>query len=334
MNFFKKYSKLTRLALFGAGLGSFLLFYLLNLTAWYTLDPATSPLNPTWVGWHAWLSGLVWALSVFFIGRWCLLGKKLPIHIFWPYRLTLYFWAIQMTTEIVHIANLFSYTLRDFWTPFGPYLVYIYSGVVVTTLSMFVISYFWYKNFPKPDMPKSTRSRRETSKQKDTKKKQHSRLNQWLHRFLLLDIFKGLLFTGKNIFKPTKTLQFPDEKMPTSPRFRGMLALRRYPNGEERCIACKLCEAVCPALAITIEAEPRKDGSRRTKRFDIDMFKCINCGFCEEACPVDSIVVTSEHHYVVRNRGENILTKEKLLAIGERCEKQIALDRAKDEPYR
>ncbi|OUX65532.1 MAG: NADH-quinone oxidoreductase subunit I [Gammaproteobacteria bacterium TMED281] len=155
-----------------------------------------------------------------------------------------------------------------------------------------------------------------------------------IKRIFIWDILSGLYQTGKTMFKKKKTIQFPEEKIPVSPRFRGLLALRRYPNGEERCIACKLCEAVCPALAITIEAKVRDDGSRRTTRFDIDMFKCINCGLCEESCPVDSIVVTSEHHYVVRERGENILTKEKLLAIGDMCEPKLAQDRAEDQPYR
>jgi len=126
-------------------------------------------------------------------------------------------------------------------------------------------------------------------------------------------------------------VQYPEEETPISPRFRGMLALRRYPNGEERCIACKLCEAVCPACAITIEAEPREDGSRRTTLYDIDVFKCINCGFCEEACPVDAIVLTSEMHYHFKERGENIMTKEKLLAIGDLYEEEIARDRAQDK---
>lgn len=155
-----------------------------------------------------------------------------------------------------------------------------------------------------------------------------------IHRFFLLDLLKGLSVTLGNFFRKKVTIQYPEEETPISPRFRGMLALRRYPNGEERCIACKLCEAVCPALAITIEAEPRADGSRRTTRYDIDAFKCINCGFCEEACPVDAIVLTPEMHYHVANRGDNIMTKDKLLAIGEIYEKQIAKDRQEDEKYR
>lgn len=137
------------------------------------------------------------------------------------------------------------------------------------------------------------------------------------------------LFVCKKI-----TVQYPEEKTPQSPRFRGLHALRRYPNGEERCIGCKLCEATCPALAITIETEQRDDGSRRTTRYDIDLFKCIFCGFCEESCPVDSIVETRIFDYHFENRGENIMTKEKLLAIGEQNETQIAADRAADAPYR
>lgn len=156
--------------------------------------------------------------------------------------------------------------------------------------------------------------------------------------FLLKDLFAGLKITGKYFFKNIKrndlTVLFPEEQTPLSPRFRGMLALRRYPNGEERCIACKLCEAVCPALAITIEAEMREDGSRRTTRYDIDAFKCISCGLCEESCPVDSIVLTSKQHYHFTERGQNILTKEKLLAIGDMLEPKIAEDRAIDEKYR
>ncbi|EKD77438.1 MAG: NADH dehydrogenase subunit I [uncultured bacterium] len=145
-----------------------------------------------------------------------------------------------------------------------------------------------------------------------------------LKSFTLYELLRGLLVTLKYFFKKKTTIQYPEEETPISPRFRGMLALRRYPNGEERCIACKLCEAVCPALAITIEAGPRQDdGSRRTTRYDIDAFKCINCGFCEEACPVDAIVLTPEMHYHISERGQNILTKEKLLAIGDRYEQRI-----------
>lgn len=152
--------------------------------------------------------------------------------------------------------------------------------------------------------------------------------------FTLIELLAGLKLTGKYFFKKKATVQFPEEKTPTSPRFRGLHALRRYPNGEERCIACKLCEAVCPALAITIEAEEREDGSRRTTKYEIDLFKCIYCGLCEESCPVDSIVETGQTHYHFENRGENIMTKEKLLEIGDKYEKQVAADRAKDAKYR
>lgn len=160
------------------------------------------------------------------------------------------------------------------------------------------------------------------------------RLKQFIKSFSLWDLLVGLKLTGRYFFKPKVTLQYPEEKTPMSPRFRGIHAQRRYPNGEERCIACKLCEAVCPALAITIEAEPRDDGSRRTTVYDIDLFKCIYCGLCEEACPVDAIVLTRNHDYHFENRGENILTKEKLLAIGDKYEKEIAADRAEDAKYR
>lgn len=152
--------------------------------------------------------------------------------------------------------------------------------------------------------------------------------------FTLWELFKGLSVTGRYFFSKKTTVQYPEEETPISPRFRGMLALRRYPNGEERCIACKLCEAVCPALAITIEAKERDDGSRRTTKYEIDAFKCINCGFCEESCPVDAIVVVHEMHYHVENRGENILTKEKLMAIGDMYEDRIAADRKADAKYR
>lgn len=165
-------------------------------------------------------------------------------------------------------------------------------------------------------------------------KKVYRYLRFYIRSFLLIELLSGLKLTGKYFFKPKITVQFPEEKTPLSPRFRGLLALRRYPNGEERCIACKLCEAVCPALAITIESEPREDGSRRTTRYDIDMFKCINCGLCEESCPVDSIVVTPIHHYHISERGQNIMTKDKLLAVGDLMEHQLAADRLADEKYR
>jgi NADH-quinone oxidoreductase subunit I len=152
--------------------------------------------------------------------------------------------------------------------------------------------------------------------------------------FFLWELLKGLSVTGRHLFKPKVTIQYPEEKTPKSPRFRGLHALRRYPNGEERCIACKLCEAVCPALAITIESEERADGTRRTTRYDIDMFKCIYCGFCEEACPVDSIVETHIHEYHFENRGENILTKDQLLAIGDKYETEIAKARQADSAFR
>jgi NADH-quinone oxidoreductase subunit I len=165
-------------------------------------------------------------------------------------------------------------------------------------------------------------------------KKLYRYLTHYIRSYLLVDLFRGLLLTGRYFFKKKITVQFPEEKTPISPRFRGMLALRRYPNGEERCIACKLCEAVCPALAITIESEPRADGSRRTTRYDVDAFKCISCGLCEESCPVDSIVVTPIQHVHMTERGQNILTKEKLLAIGDLLEEKLAADRAEDAPYR
>ncbi|MEJ2553688.1 MAG: NADH-quinone oxidoreductase subunit NuoI [Gammaproteobacteria bacterium] len=151
---------------------------------------------------------------------------------------------------------------------------------------------------------------------------------------LLWELFIGLRLTGKYFFAKKITVQYPEEKTPQSPRFRGLHALRRYPNGEERCIACKLCEAVCPALAITIESEQRADGTRRTTRYDIDLFKCIYCGFCEESCPVDSIVETRIFEYHFEKRGENIMHKQDLLAVGDKYEKQIAADRAQDAAYR
>lgn len=160
------------------------------------------------------------------------------------------------------------------------------------------------------------------------------RLLKYIKSFTLWELLIGLKLTGRFFFSRKVTVQYPEEKTPVSPRYRGIHAQRRYANGEERCIACKLCEAVCPALAITIEAEPRVDGSRRTTLYEIDLFKCVFCGFCEEACPVDAIVLTGAHDYHFENRGENILTKEKLLAIGEHYETQIAKARAEDAPYR
>ncbi len=161
-----------------------------------------------------------------------------------------------------------------------------------------------------------------------------SRMLSYLKSLLLIEFIKGMWLTLRYMFKPTYTVNYPFEKFPQSPRFRGLHALRRYPNGEERCIACKLCEAVCPALAITIDSEPRADGQRRTTRYEIDLFKCIYCGFCEESCPVDSIVETHIHEYHFEKRGENIVTKDKLLAIGDRFESEIAARRAADAAYR
>jgi NADH-quinone oxidoreductase subunit I len=151
---------------------------------------------------------------------------------------------------------------------------------------------------------------------------------------LLKELIKGLSVTGRHMFARKITVQYPEEKTPQSFRFRGLHALRRYPNGEERCIACKLCEAVCPALAITIESDQRADGSRRTTRYDIDLTKCIFCGFCEEACPVDAIVETRIYEYHGEARGDLYYTKAMLLANGDRYEAQIAADRELDSKYR
>ena len=159
-------------------------------------------------------------------------------------------------------------------------------------------------------------------------------LASFLRTFFLVELLGGLRLTGSYLFRKKFTVQYPEEKTPQSPRFRGLHALRRYPNGEERCIACKLCEAVCPALAITIESEPREDGTRRTTRYDIDLTKCIFCGFCEESCPVDSIVETRIFEYHGEERGDLLMTKEKLLAIGDRYEERIARDRAVESEYR
>ena len=151
---------------------------------------------------------------------------------------------------------------------------------------------------------------------------------------LLIELLSGMALTLKYFFKPKVTINYPFEKGPISPRFRGEHALRRYPNGEERCIACKLCEAICPAQAITIEAEPREDGSRRTTRYDIDMTKCIYCGFCQEACPVDAIVEGPNFEFATETREELFYNKDKLLANGDRWETEISQNLAADAPYR
>ena len=160
------------------------------------------------------------------------------------------------------------------------------------------------------------------------------KLIHYFKSLLLIELGQGLWLTLKYAFKPKYTVMFPMEQIPQSVRFRGLHALRRYPNGEERCIACKLCEAVCPALAITIDSEQRADGTRRTTRYDIDLFKCIYCGFCEESCPVDSIVETHILQYHFDQRGQNVVSKPHLLAIGDRFEAEIAANRAADAPYR
>ena len=159
-------------------------------------------------------------------------------------------------------------------------------------------------------------------------------MKEIFNSLFLKELLKGMSVTGKYFFARKITVQYPEEQTPQSFRFRGLHALRRYPNVEERCIACKLCEAICPAMAITIEAEPRDDGSRRTTRYDIDLTKCIFCGFCEEACPVDAIVETRIFEYHGEKRGDLYYTKQMLLANGDRYEKQIAEDRALDATYR
>jgi NADH-quinone oxidoreductase subunit I len=160
------------------------------------------------------------------------------------------------------------------------------------------------------------------------------RAREFASSLLLGELLQGLRLTGRQLFARKITVQFPEEKTPQSPRFRGLHALRRYPNGEERCIACKLCEAVCPALAITIESVARDDGSRRTSRYDIDLTKCIFCGFCEESCPVDSIVETHLLEYHGEKRGDLYYTKPMLLAIGDKYEAEIASRRAEDAKFR
>ncbi|MCD6662810.1 MAG: NADH-quinone oxidoreductase subunit NuoI [Comamonas sp.] len=159
-------------------------------------------------------------------------------------------------------------------------------------------------------------------------------LKDFLKSFMLWEIAKGMVLTGRYAFRRKITLEYPEEHTPLSPRFRGLHALRRYDNGEERCIACKLCEAVCPAMAITIESTQREDGTRRTTRYDIDLTKCIFCGFCEESCPTDSIVETHIFEYHGEKRGDLYFTKEMLLAVGDRYEPEIAAARAADAKYR
>ena len=160
------------------------------------------------------------------------------------------------------------------------------------------------------------------------------RIREFFSTFLLIELVRGMMLTGRHLFAKKITVQYPEEKTPMSPRFRGLHALRRYPNGEERCIACKLCEAVCPALAITIESEPRDDGSRRTTRYDIDMTKCIYCGFCQEACPVDAIVEGPNFEYATETREELLYDKAKLLANGDKWERALAANLEADAPYR
>jgi NADH-quinone oxidoreductase subunit I len=160
------------------------------------------------------------------------------------------------------------------------------------------------------------------------------KIQNFFKTFLLIELVKGMALTGRHFFQRKITVQFPEEKTPYSPRFRGLHAQRRYANGEERCIACKLCEAVCPAMAITIESEVRDDGTRRTSRYDIDLTKCIFCGFCEEACPVDAIVETHILEYHGEKRGDLYYTKPMLLAVGDRYEAEIAKNREADAKYR
>jgi NADH-quinone oxidoreductase subunit I len=160
------------------------------------------------------------------------------------------------------------------------------------------------------------------------------RVKQFFKTWFLLELFGGMSLTLKRMFQPKFTVFFPEEKTPKSPRFRGLHALRRYPDGEERCVACKLCEAVCPAMAITIDFAAREDGARRTTRYEIDIGKCIYCGLCEESCPVDSIVLTDLNDYAVTSKAGLCFDKATLLAIGDRYETTIARHLKADAPYR
>ncbi len=159
-------------------------------------------------------------------------------------------------------------------------------------------------------------------------------VSEYLNTWLMMELLRGMTLTGKSLFRRKVTIQYPEEKTPLSPRFRGLHALRKYSNGVERCIACKLCEAVCPAMCITIDSVERPDGTRRTTRYDIDLFKCIYCGFCEEACPTDAIVMTRHFEFHMEDRTQAVIDKEHLLAQGEKFEQQIAADRIQDAPYR
>ena len=160
------------------------------------------------------------------------------------------------------------------------------------------------------------------------------RVLRYFKSLLLLELVRGLLATGRHLWQPKVTVQYPEEKSPQSPRFRGLHALRRYANGEERCIACKLCEVSCPAVCITIDSDERADGTRRTSRYEIDLFKCIYCGYCEEACPVDAIVLTRTYEFSYEDRSHQVINKEELLELGDLNEANISADRALDAPYR
>ncbi|PWN53977.1 NADH-quinone oxidoreductase [Violaceomyces palustris] len=186
-----------------------------------------------------------------------------------------------------------------------------------------------YELFVEPPKPKA-----ESSVSYPDYSKGPSAIDKASQLFFFTEILRGMWIVLENFFRPPYTIMYPFEKGPLSPRFRGEHALRRYPTGEERCIACKLCEAICPAQAITIESEPREDGARRTTRYDIDMTKCIYCGFCQEACPVDAIVETQNTEYTTETREELLYNKEKLLANGDRAEAEIAANLYADHPQR